>query len=88
MYDFFTNIGHKLAHKIPASKILLKVICKKTEFNMKNEPFTISELKDVFSMKCAGYDDLSFNIIKRCFSVLCKPLKYLFISRKRNPSVV
>ena len=28
--------------------------------------------------KSPGYDDISFNVLKKCFSGLCEPLKYLF----------
>ena len=72
--DLFKNISIKLAHKILAPQNLLKFICKKTDLNIKNE----LNKKMFFSMKSkksAGYDNLNFNIIKRCLSVLCKPLK-------------
>ena len=42
----------------------------------------MNELKDAFFSlkinKSLGYDDISFNVIKKCFSSLCEPLKYLF----------
>ena len=42
---------------------------------------SMNELKDAFFSlkinKSPGYDDISFNVIKKCFSSLCEPLKYL-----------
>ena len=42
----------------------------------------MNELKDAFFSlkinKSPGYDDISFNVLKKCFSSLCEPLKYLF----------
>ena len=28
--------------------------------------------------KSPGYDEISFNVIKKCFSELCEPLKHVF----------
>ena len=42
----------------------------------------MNELKDAFyslkSNKSPGCDDISYNVIKKCFGSLCEPLKYLF----------
>ena len=42
----------------------------------------MNELKDAFFSlkinKSPGYDDISFYVLKKCFSSLCEPLKYLF----------
>ena len=49
---------------------------------MDSKPLTINELKDTFFLlkinKSPGVHDVSFNIIKKCFGVLCEPLIYLF----------
>ena len=49
---------------------------------MESKPLLINELKDAFFLaktnKILGFDEVSFNIIKKCFGVLCKPLVYLF----------
>ena len=46
----------------------------------------MNELKDAFFSlkinKSPGNDDISFNVLKKCFSSLREPLKYLF-----NPSI-
>ena len=42
----------------------------------------MNELKDAFFSlkinKSPGYDDISFNVVKKCFSSFCELLKYLF----------
>ena len=47
---------------------------------MHSKPLSINELKNAsFLLKInSGVDDVSFNIIKKYFEVLCKPLIYLF----------
>ena len=49
---------------------------------MDSKPLSINNLKDaLFSLKInkiSSVDDVSFNIIKNCFGVLCEPLTYLF----------
>ena len=49
---------------------------------METKQLSINELKDAFFSlkinKSPGYDDISFNVLKKCFSSLCEPLKYLF----------
>ena len=46
------------------------------------EPLSTNELKDASFLlkinKSSGVDDVSFNIIKKCFGVLCKTLTYLY----------
>ena len=43
---------------------------------------TINELKDAFfslkTNKSAGYDDISFNVVRNCFGPLVKPLMFIF----------
>ena len=49
---------------------------------MDSKSLSINELKDAFLSlkinKSSGVDDVSFNIIKKCFGVLCETLIYLF----------
>ena len=49
---------------------------------MDSKSLFINELKDAFFSlkinKSSGVDDVSLNIIQKCFGVLCKPLIYLF----------
>ena len=51
---------------------------------MKTE-LSMNELKDTFFSLKIRYEDISFNVLKKCFSSLCEPLKYLFnISIKKD----
>ena len=44
---------------------------------MDSNPLSINELKDAFlplkTNKSSGVDDVSFNVIKKCFRVFSKP---------------
>ena len=87
--SFFTNIGKNLASKIPNASTTFEYFVNKSDFVMGTKPLSMNELKDAFyylkSNKIPGYDDISYNIIKKCFGSLCEPLKYLFnISMKKG----
>ena len=49
---------------------------------METKSVSMNELKFVFyslkSSKSPGYNDINYNVIKKCFDSLCGPLKYLF----------
>ena len=49
---------------------------------MNSKPLLMNELRDAFFLlkinEGSGGDNVSFNIIKKCFGVLCEPLIYLF----------
>ena len=49
---------------------------------MESHPLSINELKDAFFSikinKSPGHDEVSFNVIKKCFGELCEPLMHLF----------
>ena len=49
---------------------------------LRNMAFSVNEFKDAFFSlkinKSAGYDDISFNVVKNCFGVLHKPLLHIF----------
>ena len=49
---------------------------------MESNPLTINELKDAFFSlkinKTPGYDEISFNIVKKCFGELYDLLKFIF----------
>ena len=61
---FFTNIGEKLANEISKSSKIFETYINKVNIIKIN--------------KSSGAEDVNFNIIKKCFGVLCKPLIYLF----------
>ena len=48
----------------------------------KKKVIYVNEFKDTFFSlkinKSAGYDDISFNVVKKCFGVLHKPLLHIF----------
>ena len=48
---------------------------------MDSKSLLINELKNVFFSlkinKSSGVDDVSFNILKKCFGMFCEPLTYL-----------
>ena len=79
---FFTNIGSKLASKIPNASTTFESYINKPDSIMETKRLSMNELKDdFFSLKVTkstGYDDISFSVLKKCFSNLCEPLKYLF----------
>ena len=70
--SFFANIGKNLASKIPNVSTLLKYFVDKSDFV---KPLSMNKLKDAFyslkSNKSPGYDDISYNVIKKCFGSLC-----------------
>ena len=78
---FFTNIGSKLASKIPNASTTFESYINKPDSIMKTKQLSMNELKDAFFSlkinKSPVYDDISFNVVKKCFSSLCEPLKYL-----------
>ena len=49
---------------------------------MESNLLTINELKYAFFSlkinKSPGYDEISFNVVKKCFGELCDPLKFIF----------
>ena len=49
---------------------------------MESNPLSINELKDAFFSlkinKSPGYDEISFNGVKKCFVELYDPLKFIF----------
>ena len=81
-HDFFINTGQKLARQIPKSSKTFETYMDKLNVIMDSKPLSLNELKDAFFWlkinKSPGVDDVSFNIIKKCFGVLCEPLTYLF----------
>ena len=80
--DFFTNIGQKLASQIPKSSKIFETYINKVNVIIDSKPLLKNELKDAFFSrkmnKSSCVDDACFNIIKKCFGVLCKPLIYQF----------
>ena len=80
--NVFINITPKLADDVPTATRSFESYVQNTNETIKEERITINELKDAFFPlklnKSAGYDEISFNVIKNCFGELCDPLKYIF----------
>ena len=80
--DFFINIGQKLASQIPKSSKKFEPYINKVNVIMDSNPLLINKLKEEFFSlkinKSSDVDDVSFNITKKCFGVLCELLIYLF----------
>ena len=79
---FFTNIGAELAKNIPNASRLFESYINRVDTTMPTDSLTINEVKEAFFSlkinKSPGSDEISFNVIKNCFSELNMPLKYLF----------
>ena len=71
---FFTNIGSKLASKIPNASATFESYINKLDSIMETKRLVMNELKDdFFSLKISkspGYVGISFNVLKKCFSSL------------------
>ena len=79
---FLTNIGAELAKNIPNASRPFESYIKKVDTTMPTDSLTINEVKEAFFSlkinKSPWCDEISFNVIKNCFSELNIPLKYLF----------
>ena len=75
--DFLTNIGQKQVIQIPKSSKSFETYINKVNVIIGSMPLSINELKDAFSLlkvnKSWFADDVSFDIINKCFGVLYKP---------------
>ena len=79
---YFTQIGPKLAKDIGTSTKSFNECIKKHGTTQPEKAISVNELKDAFFSlkinKSTGYDDISFNVVKKCFGVLRKPLLHIF----------
>ena len=79
---YFTQIGSKLAKDIGTSTKSFNEYIKKHDTAQPERVISANELKDdFFSLKInksAGYDDIRFNAVEKCFGVLYKPLLHIF----------
>ena len=66
--SFFTNIGSKLASKIPNASTTFESYIDKPGSIMETKKFSMNKLKDAFFSlkinKSPCYDDISFNVPK------------------------
>ena len=74
---FFGNVGPMLAKQIPESKNTFGSYLVKTSATVQHKSVWINELRDAFFSlklnKSPGYDEISFNVVKKSFSKLCEP---------------
>ena len=79
---FVANIGPMVAKQIPERKNAFESYLVKTFATMQHKSVSINELRDAFFPlklnKSPGYYEISFNVVKKCLSELCEPLKYIF----------
>ena len=72
---FFANIMNKLASKIPNASTTFETYINKPGSILETKQLLMNKLKDAFFSlkinKSPGYDDISFDVCKRCFSSLC-----------------
>ena len=79
---FFANVGRMLAKQITESENTFESYLLKISATMQHKLVSINELKDAFFSlklyKSPWYDKISFNVVRKCFSELCQPLKHVF----------
>ena len=79
---YFSEIGPKLAKKIQTSPSNFESFMETCDTTLTEISLTINELKDAFfslkTNKSAGYDDISFNVVRNYFGPLVKPLMFIF----------
>ena len=70
---FFTNIGSKLASQIPNASTTFESYINKPDSIMEAKQLSMNEFKDPFFSlkinKSPGYDDISFNVLKKFLAV-------------------
>ena len=76
------NILLKLAKDIGTSTKSFNECIKENDTTQPEKVISVNELKDAFFSlkinKSAQYDDISFNVVKKCFEALHKPLLHIF----------
>ena len=80
--NVFTKVGPNLAQKVPNSSNSFTSFLNQTHSIMEKNSLSINDLKEAFfsfkTNKSPGYDDISFNVVKKCFGEINEPLKHLF----------
>ena len=80
--NYFVNVGPNLANKIPNSERRFESYINVINDIMPNEELTDSELETAFfslkTNKSPGYDNINYDVIRKCFIYISKPLKDIF----------
>ena len=81
-FDNFTGVCQDLAHKLVLSNKRFNYYVTSCGIFQPEKAVSINEPKEGFfslkTNKSADYDDINFNIVKRCFGTLDKPLLHVF----------
>ena len=79
---YSTHIGPNLAKDIGTSTESFNEYIKKQDTTQPEKLISVNKFKDSFFSlkinKSACYDNISFNVVKKCFGVLHKPLLHIF----------
>ena len=80
---YFTEIGPILAKKVDPSSINFHKYLEAYNITQPEKDLTVNELKDTFFPlkvnESPGYNENSFNVIKKCLGSLHIPLLYIFM---------
>ena len=79
---YFTEIRPTLTKKIDSSSVNVHKYLEAYNITQPERDLTVNGLKGAFFSlklnKSPGYDEVSFNVIKKCFGSLHKPLLHIF----------
>ena len=82
----FTEIEPTLAKKVNSSSVNFHKYLEVYNITQLEKDLIVNELKDAFFSlklkKSPGYNEVSFNAMKKCFGSLHKPFIYLMLHHK------
>ena len=85
---YFTEIEPTLAAKVDSSSANFHKYLEAYNITQPEKDVTVNALKDTFFYlklnKSPGYDAVSFNVIRKCFVSLHKPLLHIFYVSLQN----
>ena len=85
---YFTEIEPTLAAKVDSSSANFHKYLEAYNITQPEKDVTVNALKDTFFYlklnKSPGYDAVSFNVIRKCFGSLRKPLLHIFYVSLQN----
>ena len=85
---YFTEIGQTLAKKVDSSSVNFHKYLEACNRTQPEKELAVNELKDAFFSlklnKSPGYNEVSFNVVKKCFGSLHKPLLHIFNASLEN----
>ena len=85
---YFNEIGPTLGTNFDSSSVNFHKYLEAHNMTQPEKDLTVNELKDAFFSlklnKSPGYDEVSFNVIKKCFGSLHKPLLHILYVSLQN----